>query len=302
MHGCRVKGRPVPPELIGELKDSAALLLEDPPALRARLKDDGYLFLKGVLPRETVLAGRREVFQRMAEVGEIAEPPEDGIFTNASRRKEMEPDLGAFWKSVSEGPKLRAASHGSAMQRILSIVFGEAAKPQDYMFLRAGPHGRATGLHFDYPFFTRNHDRVCTVWLPIGDVPVSDGPLVVVEGSQHFRDLIDPMIGFDISKDNSRKADFGTDAVSFAEQRGTRLLTRNFEAGDIALFGMYTAHGSLDNHTTINRVRLSCDVRWQPASLPLDERYFGSNPPGTTGAGYAELNGAKPLTQDWHVR
>ena len=301
MQACRVKGRPVPPEMVGELADSAGLM-GDPPALRARLKDDGYLFLKGVLPRAAVMAGRREVFQRMAQVGEIAEPAEAGISTGASRRAEMEPDLGRFWKSVSEGPQLRAASHGSAMAAILSLVFGEPARPQDYMFLRAGPYGRATGLHFDYPFFTRAHDRVATVWLPIGDVPVTDGPLVVVEGSNRFRDLIEPMIGFDISKDNTRKADLGADAITFAEQRGTRLLTRNFEAGDIALFGMYTAHGSLDNHTDINRVRLSCDVRWQPASLPLDERYFGANPPGTTGVGYAELNGAKPLTQDWHVR
>ena len=296
-----MKGRQVPGAMLGELKDSSALL-RDPPALRARFKDDGYLFLKGVLPRDKVLAARREVFHRMAEVGEIAQPPEDGIFTNASQRAEREPDLGRFWKSVSEGAQLRAASHGKEINAVLSLVFGEPARPQDYMFLRAGPHGRATGLHFDYPFFTRAHDQVATVWLPIGDVPVSDGPLVVVQGSNRFRDLIDPMIGFDISKDNTRKADFGSDAISFAQARGARLLTRDFQAGDIALFGMYTAHGSLDNHTRINRVRLSCDVRWQPVSLPLDERYFGTNPPGTTGVGYAELNGAKPLTQDWHVR
>ena len=184
----------------------------------------------------------------------------------------------------------------------MSLIFGEPARNQDYIFLRAGAQGRATGLHFDYPFFTRAHDKVCTVWMPIGDVPVEDGPVVVVEGSNKYRDLIDPMIGFDISKDNTRKADFGADAISFAQSRGTRLLTRNFAAGDIALFGMYTAHGSLDNHSPINRVRLSCDLRWQPASLPLDDRYFGDPPKGTTGASYGELNGAKPLTQEWHVR
>ena len=70
----------------------------------------------------------------------------------------------------------------------------------------------------------------------------------------------------------------------------------------VAVFGMYTLHGSLENHSPINRVRLSCDVRWQPAGLPVDERYFGADPGGTTGAGYGELVGAKPLTQEWHVR
>ena len=53
---------------------------------------------------------------------------------------------------------------------------------------------------------------------------------------------------------------------------------------------------------TSGRVRVSCDVRWQSAAMPLDLRYFGANPGGTTGAGYAELNGAKPLDQPWHVR
>jgi ectoine hydroxylase-related dioxygenase (phytanoyl-CoA dioxygenase family) len=301
MHDCRIKGRTVPSALIAELTDSTALM-NDPAALRGRFEEDGYLFLKGVLPRAAALAARREVFERLVQVGEIAHPAEAGIATGESRRMELAPDLGRFWKSVSEGPNLRALSHGDTMARIMSLVLGEPARPQDYMFLRAGAPGRATGLHFDYPFFTRAHDRVATVWTPIGPVPVSDGPLVIVEGSNRYRDLIDPMIGLDISIDNTRKADFGSDAISFAEQRGARLLTRNFEAGDIALFGMYTAHGSLDNHSPVNRVRLSCDVRWQPQSLPADERYFGDNPPGTTGAGYGELNGAKPLTQEWHVR
>ena len=301
MDNCRVKGQPVPSSLIHEMADSASLL-DNPTALRARLAEEGYLYLKGVVDKDAIMAARQEVFERLVKVGEIREPAMDGVATGDSRRKELEPDLGGFWRSISEGRKLRAASNGYDMQRIMSLIFGEPARNQDYIFLRAGAQGRATGLHFDYPFFTRAHDKVCTVWMPIGDVPVEDGPVVVVEGSNKYRDLIDPMIGFDISKDNTRKADFGADAISFAQSRGTRLLTRNFSAGDIALFGMYTAHGSLDNHSPINRVRLSCDLRWQPASLPLDDRYFGDPPKGTTGASYGELNGAKPLTQEWHVR
>jgi ectoine hydroxylase-related dioxygenase (phytanoyl-CoA dioxygenase family) len=301
MQTCLVKDTPVPPALLGELVDSTALLA-DAPALRERMARDGYLYLKGVLDRDAVQAARREVFERLAAVGEIREPAEAGIFTGTSRRRELEPDAGRFWRSVSQGPRLRAISHGPAVAAVLGKVFGEPALPQDYLFLRPGVRGRATDLHYDYPFFTRAHDRVCTVWMPIGDVPTCDGTLVVVEGSHHYRDLIDPMIGHDISKHPERRAAFGSDAISFARARGTRLLTRDFEAGDIIVFGMYTAHGSLDNHSPIDRVRLSCDVRWQPASLPVDERYFGSDPPGTTGAGYAELNGAKPLTQDWHVR
>jgi hypothetical protein len=65
---------------------------------------------------------------------------------------------------------------------------------------------------------------------------------------------------------------------------------------------MWTLHGSLDNRSAVGRVRLSCDVRCQSASEPLDPRYFGPDPGGVTGAGYGEVNGAKPLTQPWHTR
>jgi hypothetical protein len=68
------------------------------------------------------------------------------------------------------------------------------------------------------------------------------------------------------------------------------------------VLNMFTAHGSLDNRSPANRVRLSFDIRWQPADEPIDPRYFGRHPGGTTGAGYAELNGARPLLEDWHVR
>ena len=90
--------------------------------------------------------------------------------------------------------------------------------------------------------------------------------------------------------------------ADYAAERGTRLLTADFEPGGMVVFGMYLLHGALDHYAADNRVRLSCDVRFQPAADPLDPRYFGAQPGGTTGAGYAELNGAKPLTEDWHQR
>ena len=301
MRGCMIQGQEVPDDLIGELPDSTDLM-NQPVALRERLAADGFVYLKGVLDAALVAGARNEVFGRLVEIGEILPPAAAAIASGTSLRDMLVADRGAFWKSVSEGPQLRALSHGGAMQSLMAVLIGGPARPQDYMFLRAGARGRATGLHFDYPFFTRAHDQVFTVWLPIGDVPVTDGPLVVVEGSNRYRDLIDPMIGFDVARDTTRKATLAQDAVSLARERGARLLTSNFSAGDIAVFGMYTLHGSLENHSPINRVRLSCDVRWQPAALPLDERYFGLNPGGTTGAGYGELVGAKPLTQEWHVR
>jgi hypothetical protein len=295
-----VKGRPVPSELLAEMWDSSSLLGR-PEALRERMSDDGYLLLRGVLDPDAVRAARAEVLARIEAVGE-AVPGSDGIFTGRSRRAALEPDLGAFWQSVSEGPRVRAVSHSVVTGGIAVALAGEDARPQDYLFLRVGVQGRATELHFDYPFFARMHDRVWTVWLPVGDVPMERGPLAIVEGSHRFTDLIESVNGFDVALNRDRKAALGVDAISFVESRGARLLTADFKAGDLAIFGMYTLHGSLDHHDPTGRVRVSCDLRWQAASMPIDERYFGPHPAGTTGAGYGELNGAKPLDQPWHVR
>jgi hypothetical protein len=299
MRGCMVGGREVPDDVIGELRDSAGLL-DDPAWLRRRLAEDGYLFLRGVLDPAAVRDARAEVLARLSAVDEI-EPGSD-VFTGRSARKAREQDLGRFWRSVSEGPKLRAVTHGGAIARTMEIVMGEAPRAQDFLFLRVGVPGRATGLHFDYPFFTRLHDRVWTVWTSIGDTPVSRGPLMVVEKSHRFTDLVDSVVGFDVARDTGRKAAFAQNAIDFARSRGTRLLTADFRAGDVVLFGMYLLHGSLDHHDDSGTVRVSTDLRWQPARLPADPRYFGAEPTGTTGAGYGELNGAKPLDVDWHVR
>ena len=300
MPDAMVKGRAVPAAMLGELRDASALL-GDPAALRSCLEQDGYLFLRGVLDAGAVRAARAEILARLEAVGEIV-PGSDGVFSGQSRRQALAPDLGAFWKSVSTGPAFRAVSHSPAIAAVVTDVAGAPVRGQDYVFLRVGVEGRATGLHYDYPFFTRMHDQVWTVWLPLGEVPVVQGPLVVVEGSHRFADLIDPMRGFDVVKDTARKADLGADAISLAEARGARLLTADFRAGDVILFGMYTLHGSLDHHDASGRVRVSCDVRWQSEALPVDPRYFGADPGGTTGAGYGELNGAKPLDMPWHVR
>ena len=75
-----------------------------------------------------------------------------------------------------------------------------------------------------------------------------------------------------------------------------RLLSTDFEAGDVVVFSGFTLHGSLDNNSPDERVRLSCDVRYQPAADPhTDERYFGVDPKGSKGGGYADMRGAKPL-------
>ena len=301
MFDCRVHGKPVHPDVLGSFRDSTALMA-DAAALRDAMSEDRYVFLRGVIAPSSIAMARHEVFCRLADAGEIAEPAVDGIFTGKSQRTERCADLGHFWQSVSEGPALRRVTHGHEIQYVLDTLFGEPARGYDFIFLRPGVPGRFTFLHYDLPFFSRGTRNVVTVWTAIGDIPTTEGPLFVLENSHRFTDLIESIQQIDYSSKESPQVQMMGDAIEFARSRGSRLLTTNFAPGDVILFGMTTMHGSFDNCSTIGRTRLSVDVRWQPASEPIDERYFGPDPAGTTGAGYGELNGAKPLTESWHTR
>lgn len=298
---CWIQGRSIPSDLLGPLQETDLSTVNGAVA-RSRLGEDGYLFFRKVLDRGDVVAAREEVFVELAKVGEIREPAIEGIATGESRRREVVGDLGRFWRSVSEGEKLRKVSHGEQAGCIMSTIFGQPARPHDYIFLRPGVPGRATFLHYDHPFFARGSKSIYTVWTALGDIPVSEGPLVVVEGSHRFDDLIEPILAIDYESDDSPQVQLPEDTIRFARKRGTRLLTSDFHPGDLIVFTMTTLHGSLDNHSTMGQTRLSCDVRWQPATDPIDPRYVGPDPAGTTGAGYGELNGAKPLNETWHTR
>ena len=296
-HDCWIQGEAIPSNVLGPLRESVPG--DDLPG---RLDQDGYLFIRGVCPVSETMAARQEVFSRLHDVDEIAEPVADGISTGRSARRERVADLGRFWQSVSEGPALRNVSHGGQVRELMDCVLGESARPHDFMFLRPGVVGRATDLHYDLPFFARGSSRVHTVWMALGEIPVEDGPLVVVEGSHQFDDLIGPIRNIDYDSSNSPQVQMLASAVALVRSRRSRLLTADFEPGDAVLFTMTTLHGTLDNHSPVGRTRLSCDVRWQPAADDVDPRYCGVNPSGTTGAGYGELNGAKPLTEPWHIR
>lgn len=301
MSQCVAQGRVVSEELLGPLRDSTDAVT-NPEELQRRLAEDGYLFVRNVVNEADIAAARAEVFGRLAEVGEIADPPAAGIGTGESFRRERTADLGAFWQSVSAGAALRRVSHGVEVRKLMDAVLGTPTQPHDYMFLRPGPVGRSTHLHYDFPFFARGSERIFTVWLALGDIPVEEGPLMVLEGSHRFDDLIEPVRKIDYESSDTPLVQMTDDTADFVRERNARLLTSDFRPGDLVIFGMFSMHGTLDNNSPAGRVRLSCDVRWQPATDPVDPRYLGDDPPGTTGAGYGELNGAKPLNEDWHKR
>lgn len=288
--GFHIQGRPVPLNLIGPLVETAGA---DP---LGQLTDQGYLLLRGVHDRRAVEAARQEVHDRLADVDEIERPVEGALATGRSKRADLHPDLGAFWRSVSEGHALRHVVHGAPIKAYMSRLFDAPAAHFSFVWLRAMARGRASPLHVDHPYMSRGTQRLVTVWTPLGSVGFDEGPLFIVEGSHRWADLRQRFEGVDVDRDAGAAGHIKDDPIDIAAAHGARLLTARFEPGDALIFGMFTAHAAFDNLSAAGKVRISCDTRFQPAGEPMDERFTGDDPPAHGGLGYGCLSAARPLT------
>lgn len=282
------------PESFGQLQDSSSLA-DDPEVLRARMQRDGHLFLRGFFRRDDVIAVRRRVVGRMAASGWLAAgtDPMDGILAEGVNPR-FSAELGR------NNPELHRLLYSGRLMEFYRRFFGEDVRHFDFTWFRAVGRGFGTRPHCDIVYMGRGtREQLYTAWVPIGDVPLSLGGLMILEGSHLQQERLRHYLGRDVDAycTNGRHAadiesgkkewewdgSLSADPVSLREKLGGRWLTADFQAGDFLTFPMHMVHASLDNPT--NRVRLSSDSRYQPASLPADERWIGENPIGHSLAG-----------------
>ena len=296
-----INGVKVPSSLLGSLKETCLKNKSDE-QLRNSLNNDGYLLLREVIDKNSITKARNDVFEKLNNVDELTDPFYEGISSGRSRRDELHKDRGVFWENVSNTESLRKITNGNNLKGVFSRIFGTSSIGFDFIFLRAVSGGKFTHMHCDAGFFTRKTQKVLTCWLVFTDITIDKGPLFIIEGSHKFSDIKTKYKGFDVDIHKHMKATIDTDPITFAQQRNSKILTAQFRPGDALIFGMYTVHGTFENYADDKKIRLTCDIRFQPNNELKDPRYFGPNPTGTTGAGYGELNSARPLNEDWHVR
>ena len=135
-------------DLIEEIKDSSNLL-SDKNQLRKEFKKNGYLFIRNFIPCKSLEKARKEIIQKLENVGEVKILKNTPIATGRSERRLQENDLGAYWKTVSEGKNLRLITHSNQLSELASKIFNEKCDPFDFIFLRVGTPGRFTHIHCD---------------------------------------------------------------------------------------------------------------------------------------------------------
>jgi hypothetical protein len=256
-----------------ELRDSNDIM-EDMAALRARMKEEGYLLLRGFHNRDDVLQVRQDILAKLA-----AEPDRlDSSFPQEEGIVGPKPRTALFGGTNEDMPSLLKVANSPKLMAFFESFLGGEVRTYDYKWPRAMPTGKSSGCHYDNVYMGRGTPNVYTVWTPLGDVPKELGSLALCLGSQHFDQVKDVYGSLDVDKDNTAGGILTEDPVEIVDNFGGRWATTDFQAGDIIIFGMFILHFALKNST--NRYRTSMDTRYQLMSEPIDERWVGSNPIG----------------------
>lgn len=254
--------------------------------IRKLFAAQGYVWLKGLLPRSDVVDFRGFVFSHMADTGLL--------------KPGLDPSLGiaaadAFDRQLADRRLMslvRSATYeGFCAQPPLSRFMDKFLDGLSYLhkrkIMRFTQPGSpvATPAHYDLVYLRGGTSRIVTAWIPLGDISVDMGGLVYLEGSHAIGAGMEARFNRDnagmdaqerISAYNRNMAEGGwvsKDLPEMAERFNARWLIADFEAGDVVLHSPYMIHASTTNRSMDGRIRLSTDIRFQNVDDEIDARW-----------------------------
>ena len=276
----------LPADKIGRLQPT------DPTLPRAELWEQyqaqGYLWLKGILSRSDVLAFRARVFETFREAGLVAEGTDalDGFYAGSEHTAgKTHPN-----KLLMEMVRWSRFEAFCLAQPIVDFYenFLEGAvylHKRKILRFTVPNDANCTGPHYDLVYLRGGTDRICTSWIPIGDIPVEMGGLIYLEKShlsgreleadfqRRSTDLPPEERVSAYNKHMSGTGWLDRDVAALAEKLHSRWLVADYEAGDMVVHDPYMIHASTMNTDPSNRMRLSTDIRYQRVRDEIDVRW-----------------------------
>jgi hypothetical protein len=252
-------------------------LIEDGGAIRARMAQHGYLFFRGVLAQDAILAVRHEILQLCAESGwlKAGSAIDEGIAAGGVTWTEPQPEFMAVYNKIMRSEAFHNLALDPGLLTMFDRLFGEPtlAHPRNIariIFPQNTLH--TTPSHQDY-IHVQGTEETYTAWIPLGDCPREMGSLAVLEGSHR--------LGILPVHRAPGAGGMGIDTANLSN----RWVGGDFAIGDVIVFHSLAVHKALPN-TSPDRIRLSVDYRYQPLSHPVSE---GSLLPHHNQIGWPEI-------------
>ena len=231
--------------VMDELRD-AGDIVGDATALRARIHDDGYVFVRGLLDHDKVERVGRDAAAAL-QAGAWTAPNADPVLATP-----LEPVHAIAMRDAIGDPAYREVATLEGFNQIpflapLEQLMHQIMGPSGFCYPRKVPrivyprsmvpHQPGATVHKD---FTGVQDMF-TCWVPLIDVPASLGGLAVLPGSQRW-------------------ARFRPRTI---ERNEPSWVTTDYQPGDALIFHCLTTHAALPNDGA--HLRLSAEYRWQLA-------------------------------------
>ncbi|MBV9852276.1 MAG: phytanoyl-CoA dioxygenase family protein, partial [Armatimonadetes bacterium] len=164
-----------------ELADSSPLLRDgDFDGLRARMAEDGHLFIRGFHPPDKVDAAREFVLQALRDRGNLSPGSDWRAGIAGPDNKNV-----AFFRDipVAHSPQVLAVTDGPHTFGFYEKFLGGSVLTMDKRWLRAMARGGSNFFHYDSAYVGRGTLNRYTMWSAFTDIGLDNGPLVIALGS-----------------------------------------------------------------------------------------------------------------------
>jgi ectoine hydroxylase-related dioxygenase (phytanoyl-CoA dioxygenase family) len=228
-------------------------MLADPRTLVARAHDEGYLFFHDLVPRSVVDTLRDVALGLADDLGWLAQdgPCAAGLATpGLALGAYDDPRWVRFLTRVLPHPAFAALRDEPALRRVVEALLGGPADNSagDVCRVVSGDDPPHTTPPHQERHYVRGEGWLWTAWLPLGDCPLSLGPLAILPRS-HRQGLLPHEDGH-------------TPHPSVPVRDDALWLASDLVPGDVIFFSGLTVHRALP-HQNGRRLRLSADFRFQ---------------------------------------
>ena len=232
----------------------------DPTRLKALLAEHGYLLLRGALNRDLVQRVRDDLIAVLHDCNILESPAAPPIWSGGPPPTEEE--YMAYYERAVQLDSFNRLAESAEVRAVMEAIYDGPVQVWEQRLLRIippDPDGAAplgVGAHQDgSPQLGYLTQDFCTAWVPLTDIDDRLGGLAVVPGSH--RGGVRAQTGSASSSLRTAKTQ-----TFEAPSAGEQWVTSTYRPGDLVVFASMTLHKGQPN--TSDRLRLSCDFRYQP--------------------------------------
>lgn len=246
------------------------------PALRTLLRDRGFVLIRRALPQHVVHAAGDYAMRALESVGEVFRCNELIYATRSSSRAQREREPGEWWSTVTRSREIMELAHGEATMQLMQALMGERVCAESAVYLRSVGPGTGSLVHTDYPPVHGPDPSTLKVWIALTPVEADVSGLFLLPKRGTLAFLRERSAAA-ANRFREIATGLATDPCAWLREHRVVLATACLQPGDAFVFDALCPHGSFDNTSASGRVRLSCDVGWQPARVARSE-HIGAPP------------------------